>query len=375
VLFRSGLAAQTLDLLIDNNLNLASNLRFRLRALVQEGKAEILSRPSVLTLDNRQATIRVGEDIPIAKSQEGTSGNANRIAFDFRYIPTGILLNVRPRVDAAGEQISMQIDTTVSAVVPGADLEIRASDGTLLASAPTISSRRVQTYARIGNNTPFIIGGLVSRDHSVTRDKVPFLGDLPLIGSLFRAERSETRKTEVIIVLTPYVLPENERIGRNTPRSDSQFFNSTGNELFRDAYRLREEEVFDLAFLTESRRLRLARDIANAVIRANYRIADVAPFRDFAGNSTPGEGILVTRMIYEVVKNRAIDVNIDDERLIFFAPNMLEDDDGSYAGYRVKFLNSLLSDLGDGEEIESFFTANPGKALYKIGRASCRERV
>lgn len=362
----AGLAAQTLDILADDNLNLASNLRFRLRALVQEGKAEILSRPSVLTLDNRQATIRVGEDIPIAKSQEGTTGNSNRIAFDFRYIPTGILLNVRPRVDSESDQISMQIDTTVSSVVPGADLEIRAADNTLLASAPTISSRRVQTYARIGNNTPFIIGGLVSRDRSVIRDKVPFLGDLPLVGALFRAERTESRKTEVIIVLTPYVLPENERLGRTTPRSESDMFNSTGNELFRDAYRLREDEVFDLAFLTESRRLEVARNIANAVVRNNYKLADVLPFRQFAGNGTPGEGILVTRMIYEVVKNRAIDQNVDTERLIFFVPNELEDRSGSYAGYRVKFLSSLLTDLGGGADTDAFFAQNEGKALYMM---------
>jgi len=362
----TSLAAQTLNLLVDGDLNLASNLRVRLRALVQDGKAEILSRPSVLTLDNRQATIRVGEDIPIAKSQEGTAGDSNRIAFDFRYIPTGILLNVRPRVDAENDQISMQIDTTVSSVVPGADLEIRSPDNTLLASAPTISSRRVQTYARIGNNTPFIIGGLVSRDRSVRRDKVPFLGDLPLIGGLFRAERTESRKTEVIIVLTPYVLPENERLGRNTPKSESNLFNSTGNVLFRDAYRLREEEVFDLAFLTEGRRLQLARDVANAVIRSNYKLASIAPFKEFAGNGTPGEGVIVTRMIYEVVKNRAIDQSVDAERLIFFVPNVLEDRTGSYAGYRVKFLNSILTDLGDGTELDSFFDVNQGKALYMM---------
>lgn len=362
----AGLSNDTLDALIDDNLDLASSFRVRLRALVEEGKAEILSRPSVLTLDNRQATIRVGEDIPVAKSQEGTSGTSNRIAFDFQYIPTGILLNVRPRVDGKSDQISMQVDTTVSAVVPGADLEIRSPDNTLLASAPTISSRRVQTYARIGNNTPFIIGGLVSRDRSVMRDKVPFLGDIPLLGALFRGERTETSKTEVIIVLTPYVLPEGERVGRTTPKSESDLFNSTGNELFRDAYRLREEEVFDLSFLTESKRLNVAQSIANAVIRANYRLAEKTPFSLFAGDGAPGEGILVVRMIYEVVKNRMIDENVDDQRLIFFVPNSLEDESGSYAGYRVRFLNSLLSELGNAQEMEAYFEANPGKALYMM---------
>ena len=111
-------------------------------------------------------------------------------------------------------------------------------------------------------------------------------------------------------------------------------------------------------------------DIANAIIRANYRLADVAPFRSFAGKGTPGEGVIVTRMVYEVVKNRMIDENVDPDRLIFFVPNVLEDRTGSYAGYRVKFLRSFLTELGGAEEedatLESFFENNPGKALYMM---------
>ena len=180
-----------------------------IRALIRTGKAEILSRPSVLTLDNRQSTIRVGEDIPIASSFEGAATYSNKVAFTFEYLPTGILLNIRPRIAESGAEVSMLIDTIVSARVPGKDLELRSTDGdVILASAPTISTRRVQTYGRIPNNTPLIIGGLVAREDTMVRDKVPLLGEIPVIGALFRAERKEHLKREVIIVLTPHVLPE-----------------------------------------------------------------------------------------------------------------------------------------------------------------------
>lgn len=349
-----GRALETLSGSYDSELNLPSEWAVRLRALVTDRKAEILSRPSVVTLDNRQATIRVGTDIPVATSQEGLSGNASKIAFDFKYIPTGILLNVRPRIDAESDEISLQIDTTVSSAIAGQDLELRDEDGRVLASAPTIASRRVQTYARIPNNTPLIIGGLVSREEDFVQQKVPLLGDLPLVGALFRSESWKKTKREVIIVLTPYVLPDDGGAGRMTPRSED-VFDTFGFKLHRDIHRLREAEVFDLTFLTGNDRLLRAKREVNDLVRRNFRFASTAPFDELTGDSIPGEHILVERMMYEVVKNLNLADGIDVDRIIYFGedPN---------AGYRVRFLRDLLADLG-GTDVESFFTNHPGKAI------------
>ncbi len=327
----------------------------KVRALIREGKAEVLSRPSVLTMNNRQATIRVGEDIPIATSQEGVLNNSNKVAFNFKYIPTGILLNIRPRITESGEEVSMLIDTVVSAQVAGRDLEIRSTDGDLLASAPTISTRRVQTYARIDNTTPFIIGGLVSRDRSISKDKVPFLGDLPIIGSAFRSEQTRTTKREVIIVLTPYVLPDNDVITRALPKDDDMF-DSTGNQLFRDAYRIHAEDVFDLRFIEENKRLMIYRQLAGELIKNNFEFATASPFNQFAGETIPGEEILVQRMIYEMIKRTEVGMRVNPERIIYFEAK-------DYEGYNVRFLNYALSKLGDGITPESFFDRNPGQAL------------
>jgi general secretion pathway protein D len=343
-LVEAGAATETFNATLANtsqihqiiNGNFQWDWEVRLRALIRSGKAQILSRPSVLTLDNRQSTIRVGEDIPIASSLEGGYGGG-KIGFQFEYLPTGILLNIRPRISESGTEVSMLVDTIVSAKVPGQDLEIRSPDErVVLASAPTVSTRRVQTYSRIPNNTPLIIGGLVARESVQTQDKVPLLGDIPLLGMAFRAEKRERLKREVIIVLTPYVLPEQREVLRALPK-DEDAFDNFGNDLFRDSYRIRSEDVFDLTFLLENQRIATYRDLARQAAQKNFRLAAVEPFRSFVRDSVPGESILVTRMIYEVIKRLDIARPIKLPNIICFEAQQV-------GGYRVKYLVELLKE-------------------------------
>ncbi|MCK4872339.1 MAG: ATP-binding cassette domain-containing protein [Phycisphaerales bacterium] len=339
------------------NRNFEWDWSVKIRTLISDGKAEVLSRPSVLTINNRQASIRVGQDIPVATSQDANiTGTTAKLSFNFKYIPTGIMLNIRPRINEDGSEVTMLIDAIVSAVVPGADLELRSADGDLMAYAPTISSRRVQTYARIKNNTPLIIGGLVSRQHVVIKDKVPLLGDLPIVGALFRASRTEDTKTEVIIVITPYVLPEELLIPRSLPK-DEDYFDSFGHRLFRDAYRIRSEDVFDLNFLFENKRLTTYRDLAREAINRNFRLAEVEPFQSFAGDRIPGENVLVTRMIYEVIKRLDVADHVALSKIIYFEGQK------DVGGYDVRFLDAALAKLGGGFRHWNFFRNLEDKAL------------
>ena len=341
---------------LSNPFSNANNwlLGMDLRALIRDGKAEILSRPSVLTLNNRQSTIRVGQDIPIATSTSGMA-NADTLSFNFKYLPTGIMLNIRPRITADGSEVSMLIDTMVSSTVPGQDLEIRDTNDQLLASAPTISSRRVQTYGRIPNDTPFIIGGLVSKEQHTILDKVPLLGDLPLIGGLFRGEKTTNDKTEVIIVLTPHVLPDTDRILSAMPKDDPRFDN-VGNELFRDSYRIRQEDVFDLAFLEKNEPLQIYKKIAADLITENYTYANDPAFRSFANGHFPGESILVTRMVYEIIKRRNLAGNILADRLAFFKQEAAN-------GMGVEFIDQSLMNLTGFDDPNDFFNQGVDKAL------------
>jgi len=359
------------DIVMDDFL---LNWSTTIRALIRTGRAEILSRPSVLTLNNRQATIRVGRDVPILSSTEGVATYSNKFKFEFKYLSTGILLNIRPRINETGTEVSMLIDTIVSAQVPGEELEVLASDTKqILASAPTISTRRVQTYGRIRNNTPFIIGGLVAQDKTSTHDKIPILGDLPLVGWAFRATRIENTKREVIIVLTPYILPEEKLLPRSLPK-DEDLFDSFGHELFRDSYRIRAEDVFDLTFLLENPRIVAYRDCAREVVDKNFRIGQIEPFRTFVRDNVPGESILVTRMIYEVVKRLNLANSVLASRLIYLQNQQ------AGGGYGVQFLEAFLAqgskkkfkDLGD-KAMAITFTDDPASLSEGMDNESIPE--
>ena len=346
-----------------------------IRALVRDGKAEILSRPSVLTLNNRQASIRVGEDIPIATSTNVS--NTNVLAFNFKYQPTGIMLNIRPRIANDGREVSMLIDTIVSSRVPGADLNLLDSAGNTVASAPTISSRRVQTYGIIPNNTPFIIGGLVNKETHTIHDKVPFLGDLPLIGGLFRADKTTTSKTEVIIVLTPHVLPQGGDHLSSMPK-DHERFDNLDNELFRNSYRLRKDDIFDLAFINNHEKLQQYRDYVSNAIQEDYRLVTDSSHAPFANGHFPGESVMVTRMIYEVIKENNVHEPIQTEKLLYHTI------DGSGNRALENISNTLANSVGE-ISLDGFFRDNRkqavaivfegGNDIPQIGTLVCADRA
>jgi general secretion pathway protein D len=359
-----------LSIVRDSTLNVSpTQIAARVNALVQTNKAEVLSRPSIITLDNRQATIRVGTDIPVSTSQDAASAGSgsNRVAFSFQYIPTGILLNVRPRISDDLTEISMLIDATVSATVPGADLQVLDPVSRIaLASAPTISTRRVQTYARILDNQPLIIGGLLSRNQIVTRSKVPLLGDLPFVGALFGYTSREDDRREVIIVLTPSIVTENIRETKAQYPKDDDRFDQLDTSIFKEHYRLRASDLVDSSDIRFNLRFRTYRDIANKVIERQPELATRAPFSQFAGNRVPAEFFFVAGMMHRMLDRNPNTHLSSIENFKFFERDGL-------AELRPVSVARALASRGDGKDPESFFTHNPGKALaltFRLARAS-----
>ncbi len=348
-----------------------SQMMARINALVQNNKAEVLSRPSVLTLDNRQATIRVGTDIPIATSKDASSGSAgaaaSRVSFSFQYLPTGILMNVRPRVSEDGQEISMLIDATVSATVPNQDLKVLdPATKVTLASAPTISTRRVQTYARIRDNQPLIIGGLVSRDQISGSDKVPLAGDIPFLGKLFGHENKQDKKREVIIVLTPSVVTENIRETKAQYPRDDDIFDLRDTTLFKEHYRLRAEDLVDSSYIRFNRRFLNYRDIANRLVDRDASIASRSAIAPFVGTRIPGEFIFVSSMMYRLMDRMKADEPIKLENIQTF-------ERGVNGEQRPIALTDLLARYGGGSSYKDFFENRKGKALaltYRLARNS-----
>lgn len=359
-----------LNIFRDSTLNITpSQIAARVNALVQTNKAEVLSRPSIITLDNRQATIRVGTDIPVSTSKDAAAvgSGSNRVAFSFQYIPTGILLNIRPRISEDLSEISMLIDATVSATVPGADLQVLDPVSRIaLASAPTISTRRVQTYARILDNQPLIIGGLLSRNQITSRSRVPLLGDIPIVGALFGHTSVTDDRREVIIVLTPSVVTENIRETKAQYPKDDDRFDQLDTTLFKEHYRIRAEDLVDSSDIRFNARFRTYKNAALRVIEQKPDLANRPPYSLFAGNRIPAEFFFVTGMMYRMLDRMHGTDLTRMENLKFF------ERDGA-ADHRPVSVAQVLARYGDGTTPESFFERNPGKALaivFRFGRSS-----
>lgn len=358
-----------LNIFRDSTLNITpTQIAARVNALVQSNKAEVLSRPSIITLDNRQATIRVGTDIPVSTSKDAAAvgSGSNRVAFSFQYIPTGILLNIRPRISEDLTEISMLIDATVSATVPGADLQVLDPVSRIaLASAPTISTRRVQTYARILDNQPLIIGGLLSRNQITTKSRVPLLGDIPFVGALFGHTSTQDDRREVIIVLTPSVVTENIRETKAQYPKDDDRFDQLDTMLFKEHYRIRAEDLVDSSDIRFNARFRTYKNAALKVIDQKPDLANRAPFSLFAGNRIPAEFFFVTGMMSRMLdRMQGTDLS-RIENLKFFERDAAE--------LRPVSVAQVLARHGDGTRPESFFDRNPGKALamvFRFGRSS-----
>jgi len=206
----------------------------------------------------------------------------------------------------------------------------------VLASAPTLSIREVKTYARIANDTPFIVGGLIAKDSEQIIKKVPLLGDLPILGALFRSKNEKGQKREVIIVITPSVLPDDSPSHAGMPK-DEDFFDQFGHRLFRDAYRIRSEDTFDLRYLTENKGLQRLQEVADRIVNDHRHLVEAYPYENFANGAVPGEDALVRRQIYEVLKRQNAAKVLDQEKLIIFRKDQ---DLGS--GFKVRFLADYL---------------------------------
>ena len=336
---------------------LAKAFFVKVQALVQSGKAEVLARPSVLTLDNRQATIRIGTDIPIAESRDSYSGSDSRVTYSFFYLPTGIQLNVRPRIDNDGSEVSLQVDAAVSSTVANLGAQIRSPGDIILASAPAVSTRRVQTYARIPNGTPLIIGGLISRTRDDVKSSTPGVNKIPLLGKLFGATRDSSSRDEVIIVLTPYVL-EKGRAGLEAalPKDAPAFEYSRENDLFRKSVRLRAEDMLNTAYIRENARLLLYQSLAERIAASDATRVANTPLRQVLRKRIPGAQDLLSGLLSNVVRKNYDGPPIPVERMQLFKSRQ----QGEVV---VQSLASLLAELGDGRNPDSFFRMHPTQCL------------
>jgi type II secretion system protein D len=188
-------------------LNLAisgSDLSFYLRALQNEGRLEILSRPQILAADNQEANINVGQRVPLITASRVNEDGV--ITNTIQYEQLGITLTVTPRINPDGF-IRLDVNPVISSLSTSS---VEITDGV---QAQIINNRSAETTVTVHDGHTIAIGGLITtRDDSRER-RVPILGDVPLIGPLFRSSTDIKERSELLIILTP-------RIIRNVEEAD-----------------------------------------------------------------------------------------------------------------------------------------------------------
>ena len=173
-----------------------TNLGFLARALETDANANILSTPNLLTLDNEEAQIVVGQNVPFITGQYASTGTTTTVT-PFQTIErrdVGLTLRVRPQVSQGGT-VKLQIYQEVSSV-----------QDTTVAAGVITNKRSIESSVLVEDGQIIVLGGLVSDTVNDGRDKVPVLGDLPVLGSLFRYDTRRRTKTNLMVFLRPYVL-------------------------------------------------------------------------------------------------------------------------------------------------------------------------
>ena len=307
----------------------ANTFRTNVEALISTKAAEILSKPSVLVLDGRQARIQVGQQIPIVKTTDTQISQTKSVD----YIPVGIVLNLRPRINEDDTRITIQVETIISET----EQRIGASSGGGVLEAPVINNRRVQSFVRVANNTPFIIGGLISNKKSQSEGGIPILKDLPLLGKIFSVSTERSIKKEVIVVITPHIIQESENNFSRVIPQDSELFNAFGNRSFPNSYRVQNTDVFDLSFIYNSP---IFQKIQAGVVEAAKQDKAMyveEPYKSVLEGRVFGEEILVRRMIYEIIEKMDYYKHIDPEKVMFF-----HNEANNPAGFKVEPLAGYI---------------------------------
>lgn len=299
-----------------NVQSIADLLSFEIQALVAKGSAEVLSRPSVIALNNRPAIIEVTEQKQYPIRQQSTfNQSTTNFSYSFQEVTPGILLQIRPRVSEKENEVAMEIDVQVKALVSDNDGNAVNDSGTIISTKPGSSTRRVHTFAIVPNKTPIIIGGLVSKDNEKISNKLPLLGDIPFVGNLFGASSASNEKKEVIVVITPHIINDSSTIGIQSPK-DTAMFDDTDMELFRDSYRIRSEDMFDLGFVYRSTKFKQYRNYVLSRAKRDAEFAKSPLARDYNGVNFPGGDALVARMIYDIVGKRELEKQVSRDKII-----------------------------------------------------------
>ncbi|WP_313957215.1 type II secretion system protein GspD [Aliarcobacter butzleri] len=185
-----------------NDLNIKSGLALgaSLNLLQQNGALDIVSEPSILAIDNKESSIYVGEKISVEISSTLTDGGLQRTNYEREDI--GLTLKVKPRI-SSDTKLTLEINTLLEGI---------KSTSVSAGQNPDTLKKEIKTAAILNNGESVIIGGLIENKNEIIEQKVPILGDIPLFGELFKNDSKMNKKNNLVIIVTPYMIPKSKDI-------------------------------------------------------------------------------------------------------------------------------------------------------------------
>jgi general secretion pathway protein D len=175
----------------------AADMITNLRALSEITDVNIVSSPSLTVMDNKTATLQVGDQVPISTQSAVSVVDPDApIVNSVTYKDTGVILSMTPRINESG-RVLLDVEQEVSSVVNTSSSGI---------DSPTIRQRRVKTTVMVNDGEQIALGGLIQTSKTKGRKQIPIVGDLPLVGNMFKQKTDDHEKTELIILITPRVM-------------------------------------------------------------------------------------------------------------------------------------------------------------------------
>ncbi len=183
-----------------NSNNFGGNFKFwrgysfrfnaTLNALISNGKARILAKPRIITIPGKEASIFIGDHIPVQTEKHDSSGTYTAT----EYLDAGIKLQYTPIISSDAKMVTASVHTEVSTPILISELHNYR-----------ITSRKADTNVRMFSGETLVIGGLINEEEQQTLQKIPFLSDIPILGKLFTNRSKKRSNTEVILLLTPHI--------------------------------------------------------------------------------------------------------------------------------------------------------------------------
>ena len=205
------------------------NVSALLHALQNDGNVNVLSTPNILTTDNQKAEIMVGQNIPIIAGSTSSAATGGNIQTQINRQDVGIKLQITPQI-TSDDNVRLEVKQEISDVIQTAGLNANVL-------GPSTSKRSADTTVVIKDRQTMVIGGLIRDNVTSNTSKVPLLGDIPLLGWLFKTQTTSIEKTNLMIFITPYIIKNETDVAELTKKKGDAL------EKFRDEYKIEKKDM------------------------------------------------------------------------------------------------------------------------------------